>query len=56
MQRGGLLSGDVNRIFSLISSFFYMVTLVVSYLSWVDLYMGSSPGLWATSVASYGPS
>ena len=31
----------------------YRVTVVVEYLGWVDLDLGSSPGWWAASVASY---
>ena len=30
----------------------YRVTLVVEYLGWVDLDLGSSPGWWATTVAT----
>ena len=35
---------------------FYRVTLVVEYLGWVDLDLGSSPGWWAAAVATYCPS
>ena len=34
----------------------YRVTLVVAYLGWVDLDLGSSPGWWAATVATYCPS
>ena len=34
----------------------YRVTLVVEYLGWVDLDLGSPPGWWATTVATYCPS
>ena len=30
------------------SSFMYRLTLVVEYLGWVDLDLGSFPGWWAT--------
>ena len=33
----------------------YRVTLVVEYLCWVDLDLGSSPGWWAATVATYCP-
>ena len=32
------------------------VTLVVEYLGWVDLDLGSSPGCWAATLANYCPS
>ena len=32
------------------------VTQVVEYLGWVDLDLGSSPGWWAATVATYCPS
>ena len=31
----------------------YRVTLVVKYLGWVDLDVGSSFGWWAATVATY---
>ena len=31
----------------------YRETLVVEYLGWVDLDLGSSPGWWAAIVATY---
>ena len=34
----------------------YRVTLVVEYLGWVDLDLGSSPGWWAATVVTYCPS
>ena len=34
----------------------YRVTMVVAYLGWVDLHLGSSPGWWAATVATYCPS
>ena len=34
----------------------YIVTLVVEYLGWVDLDLGSSIGWWAATVATYCPS
>ena len=34
----------------------YRVTLVVAYIGWDDLHLGSSPGWWATTVATYCPS
>ena len=37
------------------TSEYYRVTLVVKCLGWVDLDLGSSPGLWATAVATYCP-
>ena len=34
----------------------YRVTLVVAYIGWDDLHLGSSPGWWAATVATYCPS
>ena len=34
----------------------YRVTLVVEYLGWVDLDLGSSRGWWAATVSTYCPS
>ena len=34
----------------------YRVTVVVTHLGWVDSDLGSSPGWWAASVATYCPS
>ena len=34
----------------------YRVTKVVAHLGWVDLDLGSSPGKWAATVATYCPS
>ena len=31
------------------------MTLVVEYLGWVNLDLGSSPGWWAATVATYSP-
>ena len=34
----------------------YWVTLVVEHLGWVELDLGSSPGVWAAALATYCPS
>ena len=44
------------RVMSLKVETGYRVTLVVEYLGWVDFDLGSSPGWWAATLATYYPS